>query len=342
VVLSNLSPAANLPGFRESTVEKNIFYKDWAPVTVKLTGFAGKTIRLEFTVNACTHKVHFGYAYLDVDENCTSPITGNTYCNGSGAVILKAPYGFKDYKWFDEQSNLVGTGNILKLDPPPAGNTKFKLEIIPFPGQGCQDTLHTTIQASSDFMKLQVKDTVSACPSPGADITAAAVTLGSTPGLSLQYFTDSTQSEFLSDAAGINKSGKYFIKATAPSGCTEIKPVYALIRKPPALVIRTPEAVCSPSTVNLTDPLVTTGSDPGLTLSYWRDTTCQQHASPIRSLLQPAANILSRLWMHRVAARCSRYRQPSASLPRLCWPISIPVETFCSAALILLPAVMPM
>jgi gliding motility-associated-like protein len=262
-----------LPGFKESNVEPNIFYKDWAPVTIKVSGYAGKSIRLEFTANDCTQGIHFGYAYLDVDENCTTPITGNTYCNGTGAVVLKAPYGFKEYKWFDQSSNLLGIGNTLRLDPPPAGNTIFKLEIVPFPGQGCQDTLQTTIIASSDYMKLQLKDSVSGCPSTGVDITASAITAGSTPGLNLQYFTDSTQREILSNPMAISKAGSYYIKGTAPSGCSEIKPIQVLIKKPPGLVINQPISVCAPSTADITIATVTAGSETGSTYSYWKDTS---------------------------------------------------------------------
>ncbi len=264
--------APNLPGFRESAVEPNIYYKDWAPVTIKLSGYAGKTIRLEFTVNDCSKAVHFGYAYLDVDENCTTPITGNTYCKGTGAVILKAPYGFKEYYWFDENGNAVGTGNTLSLNPPPPGNTQYTLQIVPFPGQGCQDTLHTTIIASSDFMKLQTVDSVRACPNPGADLTHPSITAGSTAGLKLEYFTNIQETEFIDNAAAVSASGLYYIKATSSSGCTETRPVMVRIDPPPLVSITQPAPICTPGTVDLTQASLVSGSDANLQYSYWQDT----------------------------------------------------------------------
>ena len=72
--------APNLPGFKESTVKKTVFYKEWAPITLKLPGYQGKTLRLEFTTNDCSRGGHFGYAYLDVNDNCTTPVTGNVFC----------------------------------------------------------------------------------------------------------------------------------------------------------------------------------------------------------------------------------------------------------------------
>ncbi|WP_161834397.1 gliding motility-associated C-terminal domain-containing protein [Sediminibacterium soli] len=264
--------APNLPGFKESPVEKYIYYKDWAPVTIRLSGMAGKTIRLEFTVTDCTKKVHFGYAYIDVDENCTTPVTGNTYCNGTDAVVLKAPYGFKEYKWFDEASStLIGTGNTLRITPPPVGNTKYRLEIVPFPNQGCYDTIETKIIALSDFMLLKVKDTVQGCVSPGADIANASVTAGSTPGLRFQYFTDSTQAALVANPAAVTREGGYYIHATAGSGCTDIKPVYVQLKKPPLLVVSSP--VCEAISADLTQASVTAGSEARLVFTYWQDTT---------------------------------------------------------------------
>ena len=271
--------APNLPGFKESTVEPNIFYKEWAPVTIKLTGYAGKTIRLEFTVNDCTKAVHFGYAYLDVDENCTTPITGNTYCNGTGAVVLRAPYGFKDYNWYDDQSQLVGTGNLLTLNPPPPGNSNFTLEIIPYPGQGCQDTLRTKIIAASDQMKLVTPDSLTGCPLPGIDISAPSVTAGSTAGLSFNYYANLSLTEFVDVPTAISKSGTYYIRATGPSGCTETRPVVINVRKSPILVIHDPSPVCIPGKIDLTNTAVVTGSETGLSYSYWQDTLATQALS---------------------------------------------------------------
>jgi hypothetical protein len=85
--------SSNLPGFQQAGGD--VFFKPWSPVTVNLSGYAGKTVRLEFTTNDCAFVRHFGYAYLDVNEDCSSaPIAGSTYCAGSQSLTLRGPYGF--------------------------------------------------------------------------------------------------------------------------------------------------------------------------------------------------------------------------------------------------------
>ena len=110
------------------------------------------------------------------------------------------------------------------------------------------------------------------CPPLTVDITAAAVTAGSTGGESLTYFNDLACSIPLLAPTTVSVSGTYYIKSTS-GNCTDIKPVVVSISAP-VLFITNPLAVCSPNTVDITAALVTAGSTGNGVLSYWTDAGC--------------------------------------------------------------------
>lgn len=265
--------SADLPGFKRSTDPRpDVFYKDWAPITLKLQNYAGKTLRLEFAVNDCALGGHFGYAYIDINENCTTPITGNVLCNGIPRLTLTAPYGFMAYKWFTEDfSQTLGINNTLKLNPAPAPGTRLALEIVPYPNQGCLDTLYTTVTKSDDPFDFVLKPSAEACETPGIDITSSTLIQGSTPGMAYNYFADFNESEFVSNPKKIITAGTYYIKATNTAGCTDTKPFDALVWKNPVLKVKAELPECIPNTVNLTNSTITQGSEGGLQFSYWTD-----------------------------------------------------------------------
>jgi gliding motility-associated-like protein len=142
--------SATLPGFRASSVDPSVMYKDWTPVSIDLSGVAGRTIKIEFLSLDCTLGGHFGYAYLDVNSNCNGAITGTTICQGDNSITLTAPYGFQGYEWYSDPtfSTLLATSQNLPLNPAPAVGTIMPVIVTPYPGFGCKDTLYATINIS--------------------------------------------------------------------------------------------------------------------------------------------------------------------------------------------------
>ena len=264
--------SSNLPGFQLSSIGNTVFYKPWSPVTVNLSNLAGKTVRLEFTTNDCAFTQHFGYAYLDVNEDCSSsPISGSTYCGGAKSVTLTAPFGFATYNWYTADfSQSLGTQNILTISPAPPVNTTYAVAITPYDGLGCADTLYSKINVSNEPFNLTVISDITGC-STGVDLTSPAVTAGSTPGLTYTYFTDLNQTNYVPVPSRVTTSGVYFIKAVNKSGCNDIKSITVAIKEPPNLTVTNPEGVCMPQKVDITAPPVTEGSEAGLVLTYWQD-----------------------------------------------------------------------
>jgi gliding motility-associated-like protein len=261
-----------LPGFEESTVMHDVYFKPWAPISINLSGHAGKVIRLEFTSYDCTIGGHFGYAYIDVNENCHAPVLGNYVCETTDSLVLKAPPGFNMYYWYTPDfSKLIGSGPTLILKPVPPVGTQFMLEIIPYNGLGCYDTLSTVISDPTIPLNLVVADSVSACEDKGVNLTLPAITAGSSGGLFFTYFTDVDASSHVPFPRKVSAAGTYYIQATNIEGCQAMQPLQVVLEGKPVMVITDPAAINAPNTVDITDPFITTGSLTGLSFTYWRD-----------------------------------------------------------------------
>jgi gliding motility-associated-like protein len=136
-----------LPGFFTSPVDDSVRCKAWASVFINLSAYAGRTLILEFTTADCTRGRHWGYAYVDVgDCNITAGIQYK--CNPSTA-LLSGPPGFQFYKWWNANfTALLGTGQNVTLSPAPALSSTIHVEVIPFNGFGCSDTLDVLLNVS--------------------------------------------------------------------------------------------------------------------------------------------------------------------------------------------------
>lgn len=153
-----------LPGFFNAgiTDSTDVWCKDWSAVSINLNGMAGKAIKLFFKTADCTFRRHFGYAYVDVNTECSSEFTGATYCPDDTAVVVTGPFGYQGYRWFDAGfTRLLGSSQILNLSPPPPSGTLIAVEVNPYNGYGCRDTLYA-----------RLIDTLTLKANAGLDITS--------------------------------------------------------------------------------------------------------------------------------------------------------------------------
>ncbi|MBK9484785.1 MAG: gliding motility-associated C-terminal domain-containing protein [Chitinophagaceae bacterium] len=142
---------SGLPGFIRSTVDTTVMFKSWASVFYSLRGYGGQTLYLEFTNADCVRRGHWGYAYIDVQSTCGSPVEVHYDCTPPNATTLTAPPGFEFYNWWNfDFTTLLGTGQQLNMNPGPAINTVIWVEMIPFSNFGCQDTLMININGDFD------------------------------------------------------------------------------------------------------------------------------------------------------------------------------------------------
>ena len=141
---------ANIPGFIKSPASTNVWYKPWTPVSINLSGYQGKTIRIEFTTTDCTPGAHFGYAYVDINAGCTSTLQSGVFCKGSNGLSFTAPYGYQSYQWstnnFTQNS---GNEQVLSINTMPSGISTYAVDVMPYEGLGCRDTFYTTVKPSA-------------------------------------------------------------------------------------------------------------------------------------------------------------------------------------------------
>jgi len=153
------------------------------------------------------------------------------------------------FNWNGQTINAAGTYTATFVNPT-----------------GCDSvaTLHFSVAMAPNL----VTHPVTSCAQ--GDLTAAAVTAGSDPGLIFTYWTNASATTAISNQAAVG-AGTYYIKATTATGCFVIRPVTVAINSTPIFMVTNPAPVCAPGTVDLTAPSVTAGSDSGLTYTYWKD-----------------------------------------------------------------------
>lgn len=145
-----------LPGFFISNSpggDTPVWCKDWSAVSINLDGHAGKTIRLFFKTADCTFRRHFGYAYIDLNSECSGEFTGARFCPGDTAVQLVAPFGYQGYTWSNTSfDQVLGNQQTLTLRPAPKAGTTLAVQVGPYYGYGCPDTLYARL---SDTFKIK-------------------------------------------------------------------------------------------------------------------------------------------------------------------------------------------
>ncbi|MBO9201893.1 MULTISPECIES: gliding motility-associated C-terminal domain-containing protein [Niastella] len=215
---------ARLPGFtvskKSSPGGERVIYKGWTPTSLQFAGMGGHLVRLEFRTADCTYKGHFGYAYLDVASACSNILATAPYCIETNSLILDAPFGFQYYTWYSsDYKQIIGHGQSMTLSPPPVTTGVFYVDVEPYPGFGCRDTLQAYVQPYPVPDTPDAVTTVNLCQHEIAEPLVASVL----PGHQLMWYTTPTGGIPTSDApvpaTTVPGTVKYYVSQKALYGC---------------------------------------------------------------------------------------------------------------------------
>jgi gliding motility-associated-like protein len=117
---------------------------------------------------------------------------------------------------------------------------------------------------------ITITDPAAVCTPATVDLTAAAVTAGSTNLGTMTYWSNAAATVAVSTPSSVSASGTYYIQS-ANGSCTNIQPVNVVVNATPVLTITNPASVCSPATADITAAAVTAGSTNATALTYWND-----------------------------------------------------------------------
>ncbi|TDG35665.1 hypothetical protein EZJ43_11625 [Pedobacter changchengzhani] len=264
---------SNLPGFKKSTVDSTVIYKDWSAVTINLSGYQGKQLLLEFITADCTLNGHFGYAYVDVNNTCGELITGNKYCKGLNEMNISGPSGYKEYNWYNQDRTVkYGTGQDLKIKPAPAEGALIYLDLVPFDGFGCPNTI-TAVASSLDYqVQTLQRDTV--CSGSMVDLLSSKYILNKTDDFDYMVYDDKDLTELVNKPT-ITQSKTYYVKATSKSGCETISTIEIAIYELEKTRIINPSMVRYSESVDITKDEIYDTKLVGITRTYYTDKDAQ-------------------------------------------------------------------
>jgi gliding motility-associated-like protein len=121
------------------------------------------------------------------------------------------------------------------------------------PATGCALTKPVTVTINS-LPIVVITSPAIVCAPLSIDLTASAVTSGSSPGLTYSYWSNATNTNPLSTASAVNTSGVYYIKGTiAATGCAQSQPVTVTVNPLPNGILQNPSVnyICDGSSLVL-------------------------------------------------------------------------------------------
>jgi hypothetical protein len=211
-------------------------------------------------------------------------VSPSAICSGSTtSITLTATIAGASFNWISSASVATGHSSASGLSINQNLNTTANDDVsyyVTAISSGCTGPEDTIVQTVNAIPVLITTNPAPVCFPATVNLTATAVTTGSSPGLSYSYWTNSGATISIASPSTVGASGTYFIKGTNAAACSTVTAVTATVNPIPSIIITDPASTCAPSTVDLTLPAVTAGSTAGLIYSYWVDAAATTPLTP--------------------------------------------------------------
>ena len=240
--------------------------------TEKAGSFIYSLVKVADARTEACEQLQSGFATVTVNPTPTVAITNPAaVCSGANvdltaAAVTAGSTGVSSYAYYED---LAGTSVLADPTAVTASGTYY---IQGTSSAGCKSAMEPVEVTVNPTPTVVITNPAAVCSGASVDLTAAAVTAGSTGVSSYAYYEDLAGTSVLADPTAVTASGTYYIQGTSSAGCkSAMEPVEVTVNPTPTVVITNPAAVCSGTSVDLTAAAVTAGSTAGLTYAYFTD-----------------------------------------------------------------------
>ena len=185
-------------------------------ITVSTNNPRGPCVAARLTYTLTVNDIPSAPEIASVKQpNCSTP-TGSVVLknlpNSGSWTLIRNPGG----------TEYAGTGNTITVPDLPAGKYNFWVTSSGRCVSGLSEEVN--IEPGPSNPAFMITDPAPVCYPSTVDLTAASITAGSSSGLTYTYWRNAAATQSY-NSPSTAAEGTYYIKGTASTGCSDVKPV---------------------------------------------------------------------------------------------------------------------